>query len=364
MIFGCPDFLSAFQPEKMLGSIDNIPRLRLSEMVVNGKPYPADTSRKMKFDHTSNNFIFRWAVTDYNDPLNNRYYYQLQGIDKDWHFVGKSGEVEFASLSPGNYTLLLKGENSNGITAANIIKIGFYIRLPFWRTWWFLTLLFCAIGGIFYSTYRYRLNQHLKIEKLRNKISLDLHDDIGSTLSSISILSDMALHGKKNTEPERENMLKEIKENSISLMEKMDDIVWSINPKNDSLINLFTRIQSFASKLFEAKEINYQINIGENIKNVRLPMEFRQHIYLIMKEAINNLVKYSDCTEARINVSNQSSLLSISIMDNGKGFDTQKAVSGNGIMSMKKRAEMMKAHIEIQSEKDKGTGVNLSVKIK
>ncbi|MEO9022506.1 MAG: two-component regulator propeller domain-containing protein [Ginsengibacter sp.] len=362
MIFGSPDFLSSFRPEKLLESIDNKPGIKLSEVIVDDNPFPFVLSKNNNFNHNVHNFIFKWAITDYNNPLSNRYYYQLEGIDKSWHFSGKSGEVEFANLSPGDYTLLLKGENSNGISSGKILNLQFKIALPFWRTWWFLTLLLGYIAAVFYFLYRYRVNQFLKIEKLRNKISLDLHDDIGSTLSSISILSDMALRRKE--EPEAEDMLREIKDNSISMMEKMDDIVWSINPKNDSLESLFLRIRSFAAKLFEAKGINYTINIGENIQHIHVLMEYRRHIYLIMKEAINNLVKYSECTEAQIHVSHHTPLLTIIIKDNGKGYDAGHAIHGNGLAGMKKRAKEMNAEIKIEPKINEGTVITLFVKIK
>ena len=215
MIFGCPRYLSSFDPKEILATLD-VPELKLSEVVVNGKPYLFDTSVKTTFGPEVNNFIFKWAVSDFNDPLNNQYFYQLKGIDKDWRYAGNRGEVEFASLSPGNYTLFLKAKNSNGINADKILQLRFEIMPPFWRTWWFLSLLFIGVCTFFYSLYKYRLKQVLKIEKLRNKISLDLHDDVGSTLSSISILSEMAMHKKADASL---NMLNEIKENSISLME-------------------------------------------------------------------------------------------------------------------------------------------------
>src|SRR6185436_5005032 len=117
------------------------------------------------------------------------------------------------------------------------------------------------------------------------------------------------------------SMMQEIKQNSVTLMEKMDDIVWSINPNNDSIENLMLRIKRFASKLFEAKEIDYTIEIDNSIHTAKLNMETRQHIYLIMKEAINNLVKYSNCTEAAIRVRHDIGRLLIEIADNGKGFN-------------------------------------------
>ncbi len=362
IIMGSPDYLSSFEPSRMMASIDHTPHIVLTEVTANGRLIAFDSSTEMSFNHTINNFIFKWAVTDYTNPVNNHYYYKLNGIDKEWRPSGKRGEVEFANLSPGKYTLLLKGENSNGVSADKILSLDFSILLPFWRTWWFLTLLLLAIAAFFYSLYRYRLKQALKIERLRNKISLDLHDDIGSTLSSISILSEMALHKKKETGTEE--MLQEIKENSLSLMERMDDIVWSINPHNDSLESLFLRIKAFASKLFEAKEINYTIQIDEKIKHIQLQMEYRQHIYLIIKEAVNNLVKYSESTEAWINVIHSGHRLEVSIKDNGKGFDTQKATSGNGLYSMKLRAKAMRAVLKINSGMKEGTHIFVSVKIK
>ncbi|HQI41677.1 MAG: hypothetical protein B6D44_15480 [Ignavibacteriales bacterium UTCHB2] len=364
IIFGCPNYLSAFQPEKMLLSIKSIPQIKIVEMIVNGSPYRYDALHKMEFNYNVNNLTFRWAVTDYNNPLNNHYYYQLKGIDNQWRSTNGRGEVSFTNLAPDDYTLLLKGENSNGIRAADILQINFKVLPPFWLTIWFMAILFCCISGIFYLLYRYRLNQHLKLEKLRNRISIDLHDDIGSTLSSISILSDIVLHRKKEGDFDSKKIIRQINESSHYIMEKMDDIVWSINPKNDSLEDLFARMKNIASRLFEAKEINYEINISPYIKNIHLSMEHRQHIYLIMKEAINNLIKYSDCSDAEISVSYQSHIMRIIIKDNGKGYDAQKSFYGNGLISMKKRAEAINANIEILSTLNKGTELILSVKIK
>lgn len=198
-----------------------------------------------------------------------------------------------------------------------------------------------------------------RMQNIRNKIAQDLHDDIGSTLSSISILSDLALK-EKNIEQSNE-VISEIKNNSITLMEKMDDIVWSINPKNDSLENLLIRIKRFATQLFEAKEIDYTIEIDENIAEVKLPMDCRQHIYLILKEGINNLVKYSQATKAEIKVCCNNNLLELYVIDNGKGFIQQESETGNGILSMKSRALLMNAELIINSELKKGTEILLKV---
>ena len=147
-------------------------------------------------------------------------------------------------------------------------------------------------------------------------------------------------------------------------MEKMDDIVWSINPNNDSIENLMVRIKRFASKLFEVKEIDYNIDIDSYIHKARLNMETRQHIYLILKEAINNLVKYSNCTKADIRVKYDGAYLLIEIIDNGKGFNERSIQLGNGIISMKKRADAIQAQIKIITKINHGTTISLETKIK
>ncbi len=202
----------------------------------------------------------------------------------------------------------------------------------------------------------------LKLEKLRSKISSDLHDDIGSTLSSISILSEVAIQEKNHHQSNE--MVKEIRENSISLMEKMDDIIWSINPKNDSLENLMVRIKRFAAQLFEARDIDYAIDIDDSIRDVSLSMEYRQHIYLIMKEAINNLIKYSDCNKASIVMKIEHHTLKVCIKDNGKGFDQQKINTGNGLLNMRMRASAIGADLVIKSVGSQGTSIALFSKIK
>ena len=198
-----------------------------------------------------------------------------------------------------------------------------------------------------------------RMQHIRNKIAQDLHDDIGSTLSSISILSDLAL--RENASAEAIETMNEIKDSSIMLMERMDDIVWSINPRNDSLENLLMRVRHFATTLFEAKGIDYSIDIQKNVSEVRLPMDHRQHIYLILKEAINNLVKYAAASEASLEVSFDQRYLNLAVRDNGRGFDISRPPTGNGITGMHRRADLMNASLSIHSAPGGGTSIGLRV---
>jgi signal transduction histidine kinase len=198
-----------------------------------------------------------------------------------------------------------------------------------------------------------------RMQHIRNKIAQDLHDDIGSTLSSISILSDLAIRGNSGTQSLE--TMNEIKDSSLLLMERMDDIVWSINPRNDSLENLLMRIRHFATTLFEAKGIDYTIDIQQHVDEVRLPIEYRQHIYLILKEAINNLVKYAQASQAVIEVSFDQRYLQLCVRDNGCGFEIAGSLRGNGITGMQRRADLMNARVLIASAPGKGTEIRLEV---
>jgi signal transduction histidine kinase len=199
-----------------------------------------------------------------------------------------------------------------------------------------------------------------RMQHIRNKIAQDLHDDIGSTLSSISILSDLAI---RENSGQSIGMMNEIKDSSMLLMERMDDIVWSISPTNDSLENLLIRVRHFATTLFEAKGIDYTIDIQKNISEVKLPMEYRQHIYLILKEAINNLVKYAQASQAFIDVQFDEHHLLLSVRDNGRGFEASGPREGNGLPGMRRRAEMMNARVEVKSAMGAGTAIRLQVEI-
>jgi ligand-binding sensor domain-containing protein len=318
-------------------------------------------------EYAQNNLSFDFAGLAFRNETSVQYRYRLEGLDKDWSPPTDRRYVNYADLSPGQYRFLVIAGNEDGVWSSTPASISFTIEAPFWLTPWFLTLCGLSILALIYGLYRIRLNQLLRIERLRQKISTDLHDDIGSTLSSISILSDMALQEEENTRrapaPSLPTMIREIHDNSLSLLEKMDDIVWSINPRNDTLESLMLRVRRFGAQLFEARGIEYDIDIEPGIRGLRLRMEHRQHLYLIMKEAINNLVKYAGARKAHIRVHAIRHLLVVRISDDGAGFNLHTARAGNGIINMKDRAAAMKANLDIDTAPGRGTIVTFTLKI-
>ncbi|HRP57810.1 GAF domain-containing protein [Agriterribacter sp.] len=207
-----------------------------------------------------------------------------------------------------------------------------------------------------------RIVKYLAEDRLRSKIARDLHDEIGSTLTSINILSKVAM--QKGLESDRVSAyLQKIKDNSGNIMERMSDIVWAINPVNDSFDKVILRMKEFAAEMLEPAGINYYFNEEGSLDKTQLNLEQRKDIYLVFKEAINNTVKYSKATEVNIVLQKKNDSLKMIVMDNGEGFNTGAEYTGNGLKNMQDRTENMKASLKIDSIKGTGTTIALEVVI-
>jgi len=221
------------------------------------------------------------------------------------------------------------------------------------------------LGGIalvlllFFFIYRsYRARQELRLHDIRNRIAGDLHDDIGSTLNSISIYSEVA----KKKGDNYDEALEMIGEASRKVIEAMSDIVWSINAENDSFEKIIFRMTSHAYNLSRASKIEFTFHADETLNEKKLSLEERRNFYLIFKEAVNNLVKYSKATHASIDLTNENNLIRLRIRDDGIGFDTSKENASNGLKNMKRRADEMKAEFHIESTIGSGTQIELKLK--
>jgi signal transduction histidine kinase len=217
--------------------------------------------------------------------------------------------------------------------------------------------LLLVLSFLIYRNYHSR--QEVKLLTLRNKIASDLHDDIGSTLSSISMFSQLAQSQSKELIP----TLETIGESSRKMLDAMADIVWTVKPENDQFDKVLMRMREFAFELLGAKQIDFEFDAAEEIPNVNLTMEERKNLYLIFKEAANNLAKYSDASRAKFALKVEKDILTMEISDNGKGFDSSRISRGNGLLNMKKRAEEMRAHLLIDSVPGNGTFIRLKLSI-
>lgn len=318
---------------------------------------PIYLTKKITLRYEDNMISFDFASMDFSQPEKNLYQYKLEGFDKNWIQSGTVHTATYTNLYPGTYTFTVKGSNSDGVWNETGAGMQLIILPPWYMTWWFRLLAAVLIITAVYAFYRYRLQQAIKLQLIRNKIASDLHDEIGSNLSNISIFSKVA---QQKTTAENEPLLKMISEYTQVSMDAMGDIVWMINAGNDRFENIFARMRSMAAEIFEAQNCKLHIEFDEKLNGIKLSMEKRKNFYLIYKEAVNNIAKYADCSEVRIEMMLHHKEVLLHIKDNGKGFDTSKTGKGNGLLNMYKRAEMLKGKLIIKSIAGEGTEVHLS----
>jgi two-component system, NarL family, sensor histidine kinase UhpB len=218
------------------------------------------------------------------------------------------------------------------------------------------------ISALLVNRYRVlsRSKRLLEIERVRNSIARDLHDDIGSTLSSINIVSQLALR-QTNGHGNGEDQFRKIAEQSGSILERMSDIVWSINPENDSLPMMVSRMKEFAAEILEPRNINYSFSGTETLNGEILEVEQRKNVFLIFKEAINNAAKYSDASSIEITLLQKANVLRLEIRDNGRGFSIDQVEKGNGLRNMKDRAGTIRGNLIMESEPTRGTAILLEL---
>ena len=286
----------------------------------------------------------------------------MEGVDKDWSVGDNTFSRNYSLLPPGHYTFKIYGETIDGQRSPNVTELHFYIRPPFWATGWFICLCVLVIAGIVYTIHNARISKILAMEKLRNRVARDLHDDMGSTLSTINILSAMAKTKMNVDTVKTSEYLTKISDNSQRMMEAMDDIVWSIKPSNDSLQKITARMREFATNVLEAKDILLQFDVEDGVCDIKLNMAARRDFFLVFKEAVNNAAKYSKADKVTISVSCKGRRLKLIVKDNGQGFITKRA-DGNGLSNMNKRAEAMNGSISIKSAPGQGTEVLMSIPI-
>jgi ligand-binding sensor domain-containing protein/two-component sensor histidine kinase len=305
--------------------------------------------------HHQNYLSFQFAAIEFSAPKKIRYAYKLENFDQEWVNIGNNREAFYTNLDPGSYVFKVKASNTNGYWSDEETKMTIIISPPYWSTWWFITLVIILIAALAYGVHRYRLRQTLHLERLRNKIASDLHDEVGSSLTRISIYSDLLQSGV--TAQENANYLKRINEVSREVVGTMSDIVWSIDNRNDSFEALILRMKDFANEVLQSKNIEIEFLTNVNTDKILDP-ELKQNLYLIFKEAINNIVKHAQASHVKIQLVNNTDQFTMTIHDNGKGFVQEKVPRGNGLRNMERRAKAMNAEFGLHSN----SGTTLSVK--
>jgi Signal transduction histidine kinase len=337
------------------------PNVIITRMSVNGEDKTKEIykNKTLFLGNNQNNIAFEFSSVIFRSAVNVLYQYKLEDVNGDWSELSERSFVEYSSLKPGKYSFNVRAITDDG-KISDVSTFRFKINNIYYQTFWFYLILCILVSITVYILYKNHIDNVIKTERIRSRIAADLHDDIGSTLSSIFLLSEISINNNKIST--LENVLRKISENSREILNSMDDIIWSVKPQDDSLASLFIRLREFAIPLCESKGISLYLNIEPSANSLNLEMDVRRNIYLITKESINNAIKHSNCTKLEITFSVNNRHLEVVINDNGIGFDPKPATSRNGMINMKRRAQQIGRELVILSEKSKGTTIRLKAK--
>ena len=289
------------------------------------------------------------------------YQYRLEGVDTDWGPVSDRQHVTFVSLAPGRYRFLVRSINADAV-ASSPAAISFTVLPPIWKRAWFIAAALAAAFLLVMIAHRARVARLLAVERIRTGIATDLHDDIGASLSQIAILSEV-VRQQRPGDAAVADPLGRIAATSRELVDAMSDIVWAINAQRDSLRDLTQRMRGFASDVLSSRGITFTFQAPPHTLHLTLGGDIRRHVFLIFKEAINNLARHSDATQAAITLTLEGSLLSLEIIDNGRGFNPDAPVSGHGLASIRSRAKAIGATLALSSTPGHGMRLRLDAPV-
>lgn len=346
LLIGTSKGVSLYKPNK--DEINKIPpKIHLSGLEIFNEPYSlSELSKTHKLNYNQNYIKFFYTGINLSSPHKIKYQYKLTGVDNDW-VESNENSIQYTSLDKGNYNFKVKARNEWGYWSEPV-SLAFTINPAWWETWWFRLIVISSLGFLLWLAFQYRLNYLLKLERLRTKIASDLHDEVGSLLTQISINVDSLSYTKD--EEKRKEKSNFIRAKSSEVINMMSDVIWSIDSRNDNMESLVDRIHNFAQNFLSQKDIvlYFTSDIEDNQKLLKI--DFRQNVIMIVKEAINNAVKYSECSQIDVNISYKSNLFELIVKDYGRGFDIENVKIGNGLKNIKMRSETIGGKIEFMSQ--------------
>ncbi len=359
IVLGTNDGMFLYDPTNNLQNSLPLP-LYFSQIEVNDGSYSFDKDVNyldgLHLGYNENTISFSFSTIDFAGLFNKKIEYKMEGVDKAWIPAQRNGFARYANLPAGNYIFMVRNYNGTNKTLYKQILIN--IASPFWHTWWFILLCIASVFCIIYLLYSYRIQQLIQLQKVRNRIATDLHDDIGSTLTNINILAELSSNNI-NDSTKASAFLQRISEEVTATSESLDDIVWSINTKNDSFSEMAARMRRYAAELFESEGIACEVLFDDKLEDKKLQMEQRRDIYLVFKEGINNIYKHANAHNVSVSFQLLKNKLAIQIKDDGSGFDTKMHTNRNGLKNMYVRAQKWKGNCNIVSSISKGTVINV-----
>jgi hypothetical protein len=313
----------------------------------------------LRYDNTS--LLIEFNSLNYVQQNKIHYRYILEGVDKDWQETSDLNQAIYNYLPPGKYTFKVRAENSDGIPSNNLAAFQIEVSPPFWRTWWFLGIMTLIIAAIFYYIDFERIKRLHALQRMRTQIAQNLHDDVDATLNDISLLSEMAkIKADKDIQRSKE-YIDQISDKSKRMIDAMSDMLWTLNPENDTMEKTVLRMKECAEGLQNTHNTNIQMEIDAKVKSLKLDMKTRHEFFFIFKEALLNIAKQANGTPTLINIDFTNSKLLMKIQNQEVNFNSP-VFTTPGKKEMRQRAQFINGELDIQSD-NKGISLILVVPV-
>lgn len=329
-------------------------------------------------------FEFQFTAFSFADPEKVSFRYKLEGLERDWQENGSKHVAPYSYLPPGQYTFRVIACNNDGVWNETGASLAFIVLPYLWQTWWFQgCALACGAGavsaGVLWATRRRvrrkleQLERQRALERERARIARDIHDDLGASLTRISMLS-QSVRAEVEALPQVAADVDQIYGTAREVTRAMDEIVWAVNPLHDTLDSLVTYLGRFAQHFLSGAGLRCRLDVPVNLPAWGLTSEVRHHLYLALKEALHNVVKHAGATEVRISLDCSQEGFVLVVADNGRGFapgsfqshtppsgTDVRLSSGNGLWNMRKRLEEIGGRCEWETAPGEGTRVRFFI---
>jgi signal transduction histidine kinase len=358
-----------------------IEELRVNDKTVESRE-PKIEGRGLRVAPGHQQFEFRYTGLSFSVPEKVRFRYRLEGLEPEWKEADTKRSVTYSYLPPGNYKFRVTACNNDGVWNNDGAALAFVVEPQFWQTWWFRGLATVGAAGLIAGIVQYdtrrRLRQKLQrvehqraVERERARIAKDIHDDLGASLTRITMLS-QTVRSELDHAPQAAADVDRIYGTARELTRAMDEIVWAVNPKHDTLDSLATYLGRFAQDFLSAAQIRCRLDVPVQLPPWPLTAEVRHNLFLAFKEALNNAVKHARASEVRVCLNIETAGFALMVEDKGRGFspgtldadrDAARLASGNGLSNMRQRLAEIGGQCQIENAPGQGTKVTFFVPV-
>jgi signal transduction histidine kinase/ligand-binding sensor domain-containing protein len=334
------------------------PPIRLRRVIADGRRATAGAA-PLELPAGIRHLTFEFSALSFTAPEQNRYRYRLDGYDEAWVESGTRRTASYTGLPPGRYTFRVQGATGTGPWSETEARRAVVVPPLLWQAWWFRGVLAALLLGFLAAAYRYRVGHLLAVERLRLRIAADLHDDVGSNLSSIALLTEMLESGSGDP-ARRARQLRRISRAADETVRSLREIIWIVDPKHDNLEDLVRRMRATAGEMLDGAAT---FTAPSDLDRRTLDPRFVRQVFLLYKEAIQNAVKHAGTGGLTIRVDVEGDALAMRIEDTGPGFREDEVRPGYGLRSMRRRAEEVGGELRIQSAEGQGTRITFRARM-